>query len=176
MKNALIIGSRGTIGKALVKALRDNGFKTFESDRASLDLRAIPSNYAARFEANAEAHIDIVYICAAKTRFIDCEADSDGYQINVDAPMELARQFHWAKIIYLSSEAVERALHTNYGMHKALAEMGLRTVCEPVIARLSKVDPWSINHACAFLVGLASADSGVYRWRSWDNKAALHAA
>lgn len=109
---------------------------------------------------------DVVYLCAAMTRFIDCEAVSDAYRVNVDGVVELAKKlkFSGSKIVYLSSEAVERALHTNYGMHKALAELGLSAVGNPVIARLSKVDPWSINHVCAFLIGLATAKPGLYRW------------
>ena len=153
------------IGKALLPALRQARVRAFGASRADLDLRDIPQNYAARFEAEVGEHIDVVYICAAVTRFIDCEADEDAYSINVDAPAEIARQFNWARIVYLSSEAVERALHTNYGMHKALAEMGLNAVCAPVVVRLSKVGAATLGSACAFLASLATARPGIYRWR-----------
>lgn len=155
--NALVIGAGGMIGGALCKALVDAGHEVYGTTRAELDLLDIPDGY----EWSA-GHADVVYICAAKTRFIDCESDRDAYRINVDAPIEIAKRY--SKVVYLSSEAVERALHTNYGMHKALAEIGIRAVCHPVIARLSKVDKDTLPDVCAFLVGLADAKPGVYHW------------
>src|SRR5262249_53999947 len=116
----------------------------------------------------------VVYICAAMTRFVDCEDNRLAYRINVDAPIAIAEmaqdQGDWmvgkteAKVIYLSSEAVERCLHTNYGQHKALAEIGLRAVCRPVIVRLSKVD--DIEDCARFLASLADAEPGIYQWSS----------
>lgn len=158
---ALVIGSSGKIGAALLKALKETGHEAIGIPRQELDLLAIPDGLGAKYLGP-----DVVYLCAAKSRFIDCEADPDTYRINVDAQIDLARQFGYAKIVYLSSEAVERALHTNYGMQKALAEMGLRAVCEPVIARLSKVDPDALPAACAWLAGLATAKPGVHRWHA----------
>ncbi len=69
-------------------------------------------------------------------------------------------------MVFISSEAVERALHTNYGMHKALAEASLRAVCDPVIVRLHKVVPETLSTACAFLASLVTAAPGVYRWKA----------
>ncbi len=162
---ALVIGAGGKIGANLLKALEGAGHEAVGVTRKFLDLTALPQDIEAVIGS-----ADVIYICAASTRFIDCEADPDAYRVNVDAPVEIATQYKFsgATIVYLSSEAVERALHTNYGMHKALAEMGLRAVGNPVIARLSKVDPWSMDDACDFLVKLANAKPGVYRWRAPD--------
>ena len=106
--------------------------------------------------------VQAVYICGAMTRFIDCESNPLAYRINVDAPVAIAKAMPKARVVYLSSEAVERALHTAYGMHKALAEMGLRAVCNPVIARLSKVYPDNLDQVCKWLAGLAYTVSGVH--------------
>ena len=95
------------------------------------------------------------------SRFIECEDKPMAYRVNVDGPLEVARRTT-GKIIYLSSEAVERALHTNYGMHKALAELALRTQCDPIIVRLSKVD--RVQDCCEYLVSLAEATPGIYHW------------
>jgi dTDP-4-dehydrorhamnose reductase len=159
---ALVIGAGGKIGSALVKALELAGHEPVGVTRKFLDLTALPSSIE-----DAIGPADVVYICAASTRFIDCESDPDAYRVNVDAPIEIAKQY-MAQIVYISSEAVERALHTNYGMHKALAEIGLRAVCNPVIARLGKVDSWSMQDACEFLVSLSNARPGVYRWNAQD--------
>ena len=107
---------------------------------------------------------DIVYLCGAKTRFIDCESDPTAYRINVDAQLTLARHFGLSKIVYLSSEAVERALHTAYGMHKALVEVGLWGVCTPRIARLAKVTPDRLQACCDWIADLPRKPAGVYRW------------
>mgnify|MGYP001612046709 FL=1 len=83
----------------------------------------------------------------------------------MDGPIALAQHFNHSKIIYLSSEAVERALHTNYGMHKALAEMYLRTTGNTIIARIcKKVTDKTLPDCCAWLAGLATVRPGLYRW------------
>ncbi len=155
----LVVGGTSYIGSALVSALRSRHIETDYTTRETVNLlhpiKILPI-------------YDVVYISAAMTRFIECEDHSEAYRINVDAPREIAECLSFAKIIYLSSEAVERALHTNYGLHKALAEIALRTVCCPVIVRLSKVSEERLDEVCDFLVDLASAgeDGRVYHWPS----------
>ena len=83
----------------------------------------------------------------------------------MDAQIDLGKAFGYARVVFLSSEAVERALHTNYGMHKALVEMGLRAVCDPVIARIcGKVTEHNLPAVIEWLVGLSKAAPGLYRW------------
>lgn len=152
---AIITGANGYIGKALAERLQPSVIGT---TRRTLDLLEIGD--LKRFESP-----DVVYLCAAKTRFIDCERDPTAYRINVDAQIELASFWGHAKIIYLSSEAVESALHTAYGMHKALAEVGLRAVCNPIIARIcGKVTDLTLPHLVNWLHGLAHSKPGVHRW------------
>jgi dTDP-4-dehydrorhamnose reductase len=152
---AIVAGAGGFIGRGLMTALQARKWQALAATRQDFDLLDLPASVPA---------VDVVYICAAMTRFIDCEADPLAYRVNVDAPMQIARLTHPAKVIYLSSEAVERALHTNYGQMKALAEMGLRTVCDPVIVRLSKVTPERRQECCEFLAELAEKPPGIYRW------------
>jgi dTDP-4-dehydrorhamnose reductase len=153
----LVIGAGGKIGSALVGALREAGHEVQGTTRKELNLLDVPETLA--FQP------DVIYICAASTRFIDCETDPQAYKVNVDGPIEVAKRFGYAKIVYLSSESVDKALHTNYGMHKALAEIGLRAVCDPRIARLGRVDPHTMSGVCNFLVGLADSKPGVYHWK-----------
>ena len=152
---ALVIGGNSYLGSALVSGLEAAGWETIVTTRQTCDLLSLPETLPAA---------DVVYICAASTRFIDCESDQLAYRTNVDAPIKIAQLCAPAKIVYLSSEAVERALHTNYGMHKALAEVGLRAVCNPLIVRLSKVIPQRLDKCIQYLVGLTSAPPGVYHW------------
>ncbi len=152
---ALIIGGNGYIGSQLKGALENIFWEVTATYREDYDLLNLPS---------VQPDIDVVYICAAMTRFIECEDDARAYRINVDAPINIAKAYPQAKIIYLSSEAVERAIHTAYGMHKALAEIGLRTVCEPVIVRLSKVEPHKLAECCTYLASLSDHRPGVYHW------------
>ncbi len=152
---ALVIGGTSFIGSSLVPALRGCGHDTDYTTRATLDLLAVPEKLGA---------YDVVFICAAKTRLIECEDDATAYRINVDAPVAIARAVYPAKIIMLSTEAVERALHLNYSMQKALVEIALRTVCDPVIVRLSKVAPETLDDCCDYLASLTYAEPGLYHW------------
>lgn len=153
--NSLVTGANGYIGSALVQRLKPNVTGT---TRRTLDLLEIG-------DLAFLGKPDVVYLCAAKTRFIDCEADHNAYRVNVDAQIEIASHFAGSKIIFLSSEAVEKALHTAYGQHKALAEVGLRAVCSPVIARIcNKVSDTSLPNLVNWLVSLSDAKPGVHRW------------
>lgn len=155
----LVTGAAGMIGGALVSHFQMEGQQVLGTTRETLDLLD-PGNLSRFGFPNA------VYLCAGMTRFIDCETNPDAYRVNVDAQVFLAEEFNdlGAKIIYLSSEAVEKALHTNYGMHKALAEAGLRAVCKPVIARLGKVTMDTRHMAATWLHSLLIKQAGVYRW------------
>lgn len=164
--NVLIVGIDGFIGAQLFRRLSERKhLKVFGTSRRGngihLDLMC-PN--ATRFPS----YLGAVYLCAAMTRFIDCESDPMGYRINVDAQIEIAKTHSHAKIIYLSSEAVERALHTNYGMQKALCEQGLRSVCDPVIVRLSKVAPTAVDRACSYLESMLNSKAGIYHWPGDD--------
>jgi len=153
----LVTGAGGYIGRALISELHEEGLNAIGTTRETLNL--IDVGDMKRF-----GDLDIVYLCAYKSRFIECEDDPTAYRINVDAQIEIARQLPKSKIIFLSSEAVERALHTNYGMHKALVETALLTK-EAVIARIcGKVTDSRLKSLAIWLRCLIAMDSGVYRW------------
>ena len=158
----LIVGMDGFIGSALFARMSEKkGTQVFGTSRRghgiALDL------LDRRYAFNDLPQCDVVYLCAGVTRFIDCESNPESYRVNVDAQIEIARIWPW-KVVYLSSDAVERALHTNYGMQKALCEIGLRAVCDPVIVRLPKVTPDALGSVCEFLAYAVHLKPGVYRW------------
>ena len=150
---ALVIGG-GFIGTALVPALQSRSFEVESTDRSTCLLSNLPDRLP---------RADVVFICAAMSKFIVCEADPLAYRVNVDSPYRIALLTKPAKVVFLSSEAVEKALHTNYGMQKALAEQLLLPLGAR-IARLSKVIPERLNSCCHFLIDLAEAPPGIYHW------------
>ena len=97
------------------------------------------------------------------SKFIDCESDRLSYRINVDGPLRVAELHPDSVIVFLSSEAVERALHTAYGMQKALAEISLQPF-DTRIVRLSKVTPETLFDCCDAIADLADEDRGLYHW------------
>ncbi len=153
MPSALVIGGSGFIGIALAATLERRGFEVSAPSRKDFDLLNPPK---------VAPQVDIVYICAAMTKFIDCENNSLSYRINVDGPIKVANLFPVARIVFLSSEAVEKALHTNYGMQKALAELALRP--RAVIVRLSKVTNDRVFDCCDYLASLFEKPPGIYHW------------
>ena len=162
MLDALVIGADSFIGAGLLRHLTGNVLGTsrrLDQDSFYLDLLDVPDTLPAA---------KTVYICAAMTRFIDCEAERTAYRINVDAPISIVRacSTNWpapGNVIFLSSEAVERANATRYGTYKAMAELGLRTVCNPHIVRLSKVT--DLDECCKFLISVADKPPGIYHWK-----------
>ncbi len=151
----LVIGGTSFIGSNLVTWLRSRGYDVDYTTRATLDLLDVPPKLKP---------YDVVFICAAKTRLIDCEDDPTAYRINVDAPVAIAKSAGMAKIVMLSTEAVERALNLKYAHMKETAETRLMIVCDPVIVRLSKVTPDNLDACCDYLASLVYAEPGLYHW------------
>jgi len=150
-----VIGASGRIGAALATRL-EREHDVHRITRNILDLRRPVRLYG----------YEVLYIAAANASLIGCETDPDAYRVNVDGPVEIARMASaGTRIVFLSSGAVETALHTAYGLHKAFAEAGLRAVCTPVIARIcSRAEPADLPPLADWLAGLCTAAPGVYRW------------
>ena len=87
----LVTGAAGYIGSALVRHLEAEGHMVIGTTRQTLNLLDIGPHTL--------LPADIAFLCAAKTRFIDCERDPDAYRINVDAQIELARYF--PRVVFL---------------------------------------------------------------------------
>lgn len=95
---------------------------------------------------------DVTYICAAMTRFIECEDNFMSYRTNVDGPIWVTQKQNPGLVVYLSSEAVERAIHTAYGMQKALTEIYMRSQPNTCVVRLPKVT--DVEDICGKLIGI----------------------
>lgn len=154
---AIVIGGDSFIGKRLREMLAARG------DEVQWTSRRGDGLYFDMLQPISLPDCDVAYLCAAATKFIDCESSAEAYRVNVDAPIAIARKLN-GKLVYLSSEAVERALHTNYGMHKALAENALLSMGGAVIARLGKTGPENLDMVCEQLITLGDVGKpGVHR-------------
>lgn len=166
MTTALIIGVDSTIGKALKKILLDAGWIVFgttrrmaslETNHIYLDLSTInhTTNFSGSWINFKNLEIDVVYLCAAVTKIIECKHNADySQQINVTAHIRLADYFlqKGARVIFLSSHAVFAGTKSkykiidspspvlNYGRFKAAVENALLQYIENItIVRLTKV-------------------------------------
>lgn len=150
----LILGANGYIGQALAEVMEEMGCDVSALSRQEFDITGdIPSDFA---------NYDAVFVCAGMSKFIECEEDRAAYRVNVDGPMALAAKV--PKMVYLSSDVVERALHTGYGLQKAVAEVGLLAMRNTVVARICKrVNRANLILVCKALVELAGKPPGLYR-------------
>ena len=159
MRSALVIGGGGLIGSALSNALSQLGIHVMLTSRRNtppeifLDLVSVPLNL------ERLPKIDVVYLCAAISRFEDCERfPLLARRVNVTAQVELARHFflQGARVIFLSTNAVFDGRHeapvedqlvnpgSLYGELKSDAERELRDLAKQyagalVICRFTKV-------------------------------------
>lgn len=160
---AIVIGGDGLIGAHLAQTLRDRGHEVIRTTRRLGDEGALFFNME---HAVGVPKCDVAFICAAVTKFIDCEQDQMAYRVNVDAPVAIATELKamGATVVYLSSEAVEKALHTAYGMHKALVEAALAGIGNAIVARIGKTTEANVGSVCDRLIALAMVGKpGRYR-------------
>lgn len=145
-----IIGANGHIGSKLADVL------IARKHSANLVTRR-PGKDIKPFDLRSpDAHLpdaDVTFLCAAMAKFIDCESNPESWRVNVDAPIAIAKRVPY--MVHLSSDAVERALHTAYGMQKAFAEMALTAMPNVLIARLPRVTSDNIGTICERMVELA---------------------
>jgi dTDP-4-dehydrorhamnose reductase len=159
--NVLVIGADGYIGGALVKTLKLRGHQVEITTQATCDLLDLPTSLP---PAN------VVFICAAKSKIMDCESHPDAWRINVDAPPRIAKMCNGARIVYLSSEAVEVAGHTAYGLQKQFAEEKLQRVSDPIIVRFGRITDAKLEEFCDYLISLMDKRPDIYRWNMPSSK------
>jgi len=159
---ALVVGGNSFIGMRLFDLLADRRMSAGFTTRESVDLRAN--------DWSPPTDVDAIFWLAAVTRFIECERNRDAFTVNVRAPLWAARRLRAnQQFIYVSSEAAESAIHTAYGLHKALVESSLPfAFCKPKVASISKVTHAVRDECCLFLISLLDRPTGFYRWPSGE--------
>lgn len=156
-KTFLVVGSNSKIGRYLIPALENRGDIVYKTSRRKDEYGALWLDFLEldSFFQNNPPAVDIVVLCAGKTKFEDCRNfDRNVYEINVDGPVRVASFYakKGAKIIQLSTNAVfngERPFVsdltipngvTGYGCLKAEVESQLINLNSRVsILRFSKI-------------------------------------
>lgn len=147
---ALVIGSTGLIGRALMRALPSRFKQVWGTVRGATGPNLLRLDLAEPVLANPQerqAFVDLsaamrcAFFCSAVTRYEDCARDPiSSYKINVTHTVELADFLlrHGVHVICLSSNAVFDGAHamcpedaaptpvTEYGRQKAAAERALQ--------------------------------------------------
>lgn len=149
MRSACVIGSNGFIGSAIVRRWKELGLSYYALTRADLDVSA---------DSWHIPEAEITFFCAAKSRFLDCESMPDAWRVNVDAPLQVCRLVAPRRFVWFSSEAVEKALHTAYGMQKAFVEMGLANMPNATVVRIGKTTAENIQSLLDELMNIPSRE------------------
>lgn len=155
--SALVVGSNGLIGSALLSKLSASGFAAVGTTRRvpaasgtiPLDLSVTPVSWT------IPAGISVAYLCAGVTKLDDCRKDpASSARINVDALGTLAERLaaQGTFVVFLSTSQVFSGTEshpsaetsptpsTEYGRQKAAAEARvLRLGKRAAVVRITKV-------------------------------------
>jgi len=172
---ALVIGGDGMLGSALVADLKNKGHDVSATSRLHKDA----SNYLDLYQPrhyDFPHGVNVVYLVAAITKVVDCEADPQKtWQVNADAPVELCRAamegwsdqtgaYFSPHVIFISSDAVERAPNLNYSKQKAYAEQYVLARGGAVV-RPSRIPQFKVHELATFLINLGlDREPGMFRW------------
>lgn len=171
---ALVIGGGGLLGGKLVLHLRGAGHHvtatTRHADQVS-DSRLFLDMLSPRaFEFPDGVTFDAMYLVAAVTGIMRCETDTRTWQVNADAPVELARKVQFMRladrphIVFVSSDAVEQAPQLAYAQQKAYAE-SIILGWGGTVVRPARIPPDQIQGLLALLLQVgAERHGGVFRW------------
>lgn len=167
---AFVVGGDGLVGRNLVGGLRKAGHTVIATtrqsntngDRLFLDL-ANPIN----FGYGAVAGCDVMYLVAAITKVVDCEADpASTWRVNADGPVAVTMNMPLrTQAIFMSSDAVERAPNLNYSKQKAYVESFI-LARGGIVVRPSRIPQDKIAGLIQLLIncGNNAPMAGVFRW------------
>ena len=166
MKTHFIIGGNGLVGNALRTVLQHRihlsvhwssrrlEFDSWQIDLEDSDLPTLPT-------------ADVVYLVAGMTGFARCEFMPISWRVNVDAPIQIAQHYQSRSpplIVYISSDAVEKASGTAYARQKTHVEGFMRTINAAII-RPAYIAPERASEFAQFVVDVGERGrKGVFRW------------
>ena len=167
----LVIGGDGLVGSALRSKLNSRHLAWQATSRRAIPTEAWPGPVLLDLAAIDWQYLPMitrgtVYLVAYMSKFIDCESNPLAWRVNVDAQIELARQYsrHGAFVVFISSEAVEKAGGTAYGRQKAHVESYMRTI-DAAIIRPSRIPPNRVDYFAKVVVDIGvERKPGLMRW------------
>lgn len=165
----LLIGGYGLVGTAIREVLAANAASFIPTTRREpppgwlhLDL-AKPMAWQLPMATR-------VLLVAALPGFGPCEGNPLAYRINVDAPIEIAREMLSKQptrppfITFMSTDAVENLGLNAYARHKQIVECYMRTIGAAII-RPSKITPDNVAEFARAAVAISDARRpGIYHW------------
>lgn len=166
MAGHLIIGGDGLVGSALRREMLRRKVPWVATSRRAGSPPGVFLDLLNFDEFDLAVQGSHVYLVAAVSGFRACEADpGSSWRVNVDAPIFLADYYRQrsAKIVFISSEAVESCGGTALGRQKAAAEAYMRTA-GVVIIRPTKITPGRVDSFASFVVDAAYGKPGLRRW------------
>lgn len=174
MTNALVIGGVGMLGSHLITRLQGH----YAEIHATSRRHTVPSqphdvvwhsvDLGSTLVLPQINDLRTVFLIAAVTKVVDCEANpQDTWRINADAPAQFALQAakKGAHVVFVSSDAVDRAPALNYSRQKAYAEQVVYAVGGTVI-RPSRIPVERATELCDLLISVAHSETGgLIRWQ-----------
>lgn len=169
IQRAMIVGGDSMLGKALLAGLNQENSEhppvvttrrtPIQKDWFHLDL--------AGDNLKLPSWASVVYLIAAVTKVVDCDANPQAtWRVNADAPVALGMQALKAHthVVFLSSDAVERAPNLIYSKQKAYAETIILANGGTVV-RPSRIPPDKTKGLVELLIKLGiSQPPGLFRW------------
>lgn len=164
----LIVGGHGLLGTALRRLCEE----ACGLDYAYTERRPVGADSRRIFYdlASGNPHelppADVVYLVAAVTSTIRCEDDPRGtWQVNVDAPLALARRYAPdGFIVFISSDAVEFCGRMEYGRQKAHVEAALALHERCSVVRPARFTADNVDRLARFIVSPQVMHAGLHRW------------
>jgi dTDP-4-dehydrorhamnose reductase len=109
MRSALVVGADGLIGRALATRLASLGVKVVPSSRRALPTGGVHLDLSKRLDLDVIPKVDVAFLCAAISRFADCEKDPTlARQVNVLAQVAIAEKLFelGTHVVFISSNSV----------------------------------------------------------------------
>lgn len=113
MRTALVVGGDGLIGHALSCDLKASGISVVTTSR-KINAPEIQLDISKPFEVALLPRCDVVYLCAAISRFVACEQNPPlARLVNFTSQVKLAKHFfsQGTHVVFLSSNAVFNGVH-----------------------------------------------------------------
>lgn len=157
----LVVGATGILGAALMKDERlgarwgttrkaIHGYVTYD-----LDSEAPPQS----------PRPDLAFLCAGTKGYAECEGNRKAFRSDVDGNIRLARYLvaQGTFVVFVSSDAVEWALHTAYARNRFMVELAVGALPGTAIFRPARFDAKTVPAFACAQVGLDQRE-GLTRW------------
>ncbi len=168
-----IIGGKGLVGSCLVEKAK-KAFYSVNATHRSKEIKPYDGVFwhGMDLELLSDLRIpskpQVLFLVAAMAKVVDCEAyPQTSWRVNADAPAQLSLMAaaEGVKVIFISSDAVERAPGLNYSRQKAYAEQIVLSTFGGCVVRPARITPDRVSDFCDMLIELSRGkNGGLVRW------------